>query len=392
MLMQSSLRNIKLFYIFNFLVDFNLLAPVAAIYFGMVSGSYALGMSVFSVTMISSAVFEVPTGMLSDHIGRRWMVVCASAAALVGAVLMVVQQNYPFLLLASVFFGLARSFQSGNNDALLYDTLAEHQKLDRYPELLGKTSSMFQLALAISAVFGSLLANVSYALLLWVALIPALLQLTIAFFFIEPRTHFKKQVDNPYVHLKESVLLFIHNPRLRLLSIAVIIGDSVAEAGYQFSTTFLNMVWPLWALGVARFLSNFLAFVSFYFSGRVIKKFGEFRVLVAGTLISRFTSIGSMVFLTVFSPLLYAAGAIFYGVIEVAKNHLLQQEFTDHQRATMGSLQSLAGSIGFAIMAVVIGWLADKIGVIPALVFAQLILFINVGIYWRLFKKQGVAT
>ena len=64
-------KNIKLLSWFNFLLDFKFYAPIAIIYFAKVSGSFALGMSVFSLTMLSSAFFEVPTGVYSDMIGRK---------------------------------------------------------------------------------------------------------------------------------------------------------------------------------------------------------------------------------------------------------------------------------------------------------------------------------
>ena len=64
-------RNIKLLTWFNFFTDFKLYAPVAIIYFSQVSGSFALGMAVFSIATVSSAFFEIPTGIFSDMIGRK---------------------------------------------------------------------------------------------------------------------------------------------------------------------------------------------------------------------------------------------------------------------------------------------------------------------------------
>ena len=55
-------------------------------------------------------------------------------------------------------------------------------------------------------------------------------------------------------------------------------------------------------------------------------------------------------------------------VSTVARNGLLQREFTDEQRATMGSFNSFGGSMAFAIFSFLLGALADRIGVIPALI------------------------
>jgi len=87
-------KNIKLLTWFNFFTDFRLYAPIAIIYFARVSGSYALGMSIFSITMISSALFEIPTGIFSDKIGRKKTVI-------LGALLAV---------LYSLFYALGQSF------------------------------------------------------------------------------------------------------------------------------------------------------------------------------------------------------------------------------------------------------------------------------------------
>lgn len=66
------------------------------------------------------------------------------------------------LVVAAVFDGLSQAFYSGNNDALLHDSLTETGNVHQYDEHLGKTSSMFQLALALAAVLGSVIANWSF--------------------------------------------------------------------------------------------------------------------------------------------------------------------------------------------------------------------------------------
>jgi MFS family permease len=68
-------KNIRILTWFNFFTDFKLYAPLAIIYFSHVTGSFALGMGIFSITMIASALFEIPTGVFSDRIGRRKTVI-----------------------------------------------------------------------------------------------------------------------------------------------------------------------------------------------------------------------------------------------------------------------------------------------------------------------------
>ena len=99
---------------------------------------------------------------------------------------------------------------------------------------------------------------------------------------------------------------------------------------------------------------------------------------------------------TVFSPALMALNSIFFGVNNVAKGNLIQQEFSDQQRATMGSLNSFVGSLSFAVFSFVLGALADRIGVTPALTFAALLSIVPITLYTIVLrprrKKQSPAV
>ncbi|MFN8376299.1 MAG: hypothetical protein U0694_25940 [Anaerolineae bacterium] len=118
-------------------------------------------------------------------------------------------------------------------------------------------------------------------------------------------------------------------------------------------------------------LANATAAFSFYFAGRIIRRFGELRLLLGGISISEAVHVFGMLVPTVFSPALISLTSVFFGVKTVAIGGLLQREFTDEQRATMGSLTSFADSIAMAVFSFGLGALADRIGVTPALVLVS---------------------
>jgi MFS family permease len=155
-------KNIKLLAWFNFFLNFRFYAPIAIIYFAKISGSYTLGMSVFSVTMLSSALLEVPTGIFSDRVGRKNTVVLGAISTALSVILYAVGGKYWILIAGALLEGLARSFYSGNNDALLHDSLTENNQIEHYSEFYGKTGSTAQIALAITAIAGSIIANWSF--------------------------------------------------------------------------------------------------------------------------------------------------------------------------------------------------------------------------------------
>ncbi len=372
---------------FNFFTDFSFFSPIAIIYFSKVSGSFALGMSIFSVAMISSAVFEVPTGIFSDYIGRKNTMILGAVSAALAIIFYALGFSYAWLVVGALLEGLSRSFFSGNNEAFLYDTLRESGSEKEYHDFLGKTSSTFQLGLAISAAVGSVIAQFSFPLAIWLTFIPKIICVFVALFFAEPKS-FKKTAGNIFYHLNESFKHFINNKKLRLLSISSIYSFALSESGFQFRAAFVNTVWPLWAIGFASVLSNIGATISFYFSGKVIRKFGELRTLLIGSVYGKITNVISLVYPTVASPAIMTTSSVFYGTGSVAESSLMQKEFTHEQRATMGSLNSFASNLAFGVAAIVLGFIADKIGPAKALLCAVIAGIPVTFIYLKLFKDD----
>jgi MFS family permease len=381
-------RNIRLLSWFNFWAEFRLYAPIAILYYAQVSGSYALAMSIFSITMLAQSLFEVPTGIFSDMIGRKRTVVYGAVASVVAILFYAVGGTYVALVVGAIFEGLGRSFYSGNNDALLYDTVAEMEQRETFQEHLGKTSSMTQFALAISAVVGSLIAAFSFQVVFWLSVVPMVLALLVSLRLVEPARTMKTS-SNVYAHLTSALRNFRGNARLRTLSVASVLGYAIGESSWLFRSAFIASLWPVWAIGIAQMIGNATAAVSFYFAGRLLRRFGEFRLLIGGMIISQAVNLFGLLVVTVFSPALMALISCFYGVDTVAKQSLIQREFTDEQRSTMGSLNSFAGSLVFAVFSFLLGALADRIGVIPALIFAALLSLIPGVLYWQVLRPRG---
>jgi MFS family permease len=375
-------KNIKILTWFNFLTDFRFYAPIAIIYFAKVTGSYVLGTSIFSIVAISSAFFEVPTGIVSDYIGRKNTVIFGSIASVLCVVLYAIGGSYWMLVFGAFMEGLSRAFYSGNNDALLHDTLSDLGKSHDYHVHYGKTHSMFQIAGASAAVIGGFVATWSFALLMWLSVIPQIIGLCLSFGIIEPKK--RGGTSNIYSHFGQSIIYFIKNKKLRILSMTDIIGYASGEASYQFQTAFFGTLWPLWAIGLARTISGFAAAVSFYTAGKFVKKFREIPILIFGNLFGRIFNLIALFFVSLASPVLMSLTSLLFGTTTSAKSNLFQKEYTEDQRATMSSLNSLASNISFAIFALGVGFLADRIGGAKALIIINIIQFIPIFLYFKL--------
>lgn len=384
-------RNVRLLGWFYFFAEFRLYGAVAIIYYTQVSGSFALGMSVFAIATLASSLFEVPTGIFSDKVGRKVTLLLGAIASTLSIVFYALGSQYIWLVVGAALEGLARAFASGNNDALLYDTLAESGQQESYNEHLGKAMSMMQVGLAIAVVSGSFIAAVSFSLMMWLSVIPQIISIGVGLGMREPQTH-TQQSTNVYAHLRTAFLNIVQNLRLRNLSLASILGFAFGESAFQFRSAFIGMLWPVWALGLTGLIADALAAVGFYFAGRTIKRFGELRLLISGNAIGNLSNLVAIFFPGVLSPILMSAPSAFYGINTVALSGLMQQEFTAEQRATMGSLNSFAGSLAFAVFSFLLGAVADRIGAQGALALATALALIPIIFYWKAFHHQGQAV
>jgi MFS family permease len=295
--------------------------------------------------------------------------------------------TYLVLALGSICQGLAWALFSGNNSALLYDTLATTGQQEDYQEHLGRTTSLDHVGIALGSIIGGALAAISFSLVMWLSVLPQVINLLISLCFVEPELH-SQPVGNPYAHLRSAIRLLVTSRDLRLLSIASILGEAIGESGYQLRAAFIQHLWPLWALGVARTMENALAAVGFFFSGRLIKRFSEFGLLIGGGIIGWIVDMVSIAIPTRLSPALMALMSVFHGTGIVSQDSLFQQRFTNEQRATLGSLVALGGSIMFGLVSLVSGALADWFGVVHALLILKSLSILPLWFIWRVYRQH----
>lgn len=379
-------KNVKLLAWFNFFTEFKLYAPLAIIYFSQVTHSYALGASIFSITMVSSAFFEIPTGILSDFIGRKKTIILGALCGILYTSFYALGFSYWILVLGAILEGLSRSFYSGNNDALLHNTLSETGNENNYHHYLGKITSMLQLSAGISALIGGIVAGVYFPAIFWLSALAQIMCFILSLKVIEPKSQ-GNESGNIYNHLQEAIKYFIRNPKLRLLSTSSIFSYGLGEASYQFRGAFFASIIPLWLIGIIAMIANFGAATGFYLSGKIIDKLGSLKILLLGSIYTRIVHLISLTIPSVLSPFLMTTTSLHHGISNTAKNSLMQKEFTATQRATMSSLNSLAGSLFLAVAILGIGLVADKLTPAQALIIMELLMIINVFIYWKLFKN-----
>ena len=111
----------------------------------------------YAVYDVATTVLEVPSGYLSDRIGRRITLILAGLCSLVSAVLLVLGDGFAAYALANVFLGAGAAFGSGTDSALLYESLKADRRGSEIEAQELKAWRFTFVALAVSAVAGGAL-------------------------------------------------------------------------------------------------------------------------------------------------------------------------------------------------------------------------------------------
>ena len=148
--------------------------------------SAAEAILLYAVYDIASTALEVPSGYMSDRIGRRFTLIVAMLCGALGALVLAIGGSFALLALGQVALGAAAAFASGTDSAILYESLAADGRADEIEAHELRAWRFGFVALALSAVTGGVMGLASPALPFVAGALATLGALLIALRMTEP--------------------------------------------------------------------------------------------------------------------------------------------------------------------------------------------------------------
>ncbi|MGI9463431.1 MAG: MFS transporter, partial [Aestuariivirgaceae bacterium] len=160
-------RNIKLYPWFQACRSLLFWQAVWFLYFQNVL-SAAEAVMLAAIYDIGTLILEVPSGYMSDRIGRRITLIAATLATLTGCLMLGLGSSFYVFALAQVMLGAGTAFASGTDNALLYDSLIEDGREADVAWHEARAWRFTFAGLAVSALIGGLVSMyaMNYAFLL----------------------------------------------------------------------------------------------------------------------------------------------------------------------------------------------------------------------------------
>lgn len=113
---------------------------------------------------IASNILEIPTGAFADLVGRKTAIFISYLIFAIAMFGMAFSTSFWFFLLFTLLNSLCNSLYSGSLEALVYDTMKEDGKLDKYDHVISKVQGVVWIGLFVGAILGGFMYNLWFRL------------------------------------------------------------------------------------------------------------------------------------------------------------------------------------------------------------------------------------
>jgi MFS family permease len=173
-----------------------------------------------------------------------------------------------------------------------------------------------------------------------------------------------------------------------MLSLASILSGGIGRAIWNIMPAYYAQYVPLAYVGSMLSANYVWSTIGFTLNGWFKKRLEPRKILLLSEVYPRAISILAIASSTLVTPFIMTLHGLMYAPGDTAKQHLLHIEFTDEQRATMDSINSLLTSCVYAIFLVLVGCLVDKYNPSTAIFVCNAILIPVFFIYKSTFRRN----
>ena len=344
----------------------------------------SVGLDIFQVMLINAAytvaqvIFEVPTGVVADTIGRRVSYLLAVAIILVSTLLYVGfglmgYGLWPFAA-ASALLGVGYTFYTGAVDAWMVDALHSVGYEGRLEPIFARYGVMFGIFMLIGTTLGGLLGQID----LWipyvaraVVLVPAFLlgllvmrdlgfkgrPLTLGSFGGETR---RIAAEGVTYGLRDKVVRFI-------MFSSLVQGVFFMYGFYSWQKYFLDLLGRdlVWVTGVIAALVGLTQIFGNLLVGRITARVPDRGlILMVCSGVTTLAVIGAALVQQFWIAVpLYLVSTRAFGISMPVKQGWLNSRIPSQQRATIISLDALFGDGGSTVGQVGLGYLSQAVSI-----------------------------
>jgi len=371
--------NITKYYWFKILSDPFFIGPIITIFL------LARGLSLAEVFLLQAIfgfgvmLLEIPTGAISDMLGRKKTMVIGAMALAAGIIIYAFSHTFMNFLIGELMFSVGVALISGADSAFLYDTLKRLKREKEYTKIEGKAHSyVFAAAVPGTGVAG-FLATADIALPFYATIITILASVFLAISLKEPmKRHMKKyNVKTHISQMKHGLKLALKTRSILWILLFIGIMGGFGRVGFWFYQPYMQQAGVDIAMfGIVFALLNVVAAISSRFAGPIESRIGEGAsfFLMALVMIASFMLMGSYVVYLGF--MFFFLQQFVRGFSSPILNGYINMHVKTRERATTLSIGSMFVRIIGSTMLIVMGYATNIFSLQTSILLTGVLLFI----------------
>ncbi len=160
---HSHIRNIAIFYILSAVYSAWVMAGVWIFIWGMFMTKTQIGIS-DSITFTIGFLFELPSGVIADLMGRKKAIMLGNGLLSLGNLLIGLSSSFLSITVWYLVWTIGYAFQSGATEALAYDSLKEKGLADKWNQVIGTSTVIGRVSALTSTALGGYLFVIGFRL------------------------------------------------------------------------------------------------------------------------------------------------------------------------------------------------------------------------------------
>lgn len=358
-------RNIILFKLYYFFWRFKPLATLMIVYFSQITQSYTTATAVFAIFNISYAIVKIPSGLISDKIGRKSVLIAANVFMTTAFCLLAFsgQLEIKWLLyLFAILWGCGEALSDGTIDAMVYETSQGLNYSDKFYLIYSKSMCFSQLGCAFGAFCAMI---ITYFLPLqfvaWLSVFPSFFQLIVSFFMIEPNIK-KKSITFSLTDIKLAIKQFKDNKKLFFYTIVDIYFSTLGDISHRLESAYFKLFVSNWIINLVRVLKHVWGMIGFIVAP-YLRVFSNIQIYFSSITCNMFVRSLALIFNNFYTPFIHMFINFFYATALTSQTDIMQHEYLPEYRATTQAIIKFIKGIYMAGIILLLGIFADIYGI-----------------------------
>jgi MFS family permease len=385
--LESNLRNMMLYNVFSepFFWGPILILTLQHLAHMTLEGIYVLE----ALCIVLSLLIDIPTGALSDMIGRKKMLIIAQILLFLSFLSFAFMEQPWHAWVANIFWGVGYAFKSGTDKALIQETcIALKKENGFYRKYIGKAQGYRLLLMAICSPIATWLGSENLRIPLYWSIPTLIIPLVCVFLLSEPPREIKELTMKEHVRqMKKGLIDTCSSNRIVWITLyACVIGTASKIWFFTYNPYCEKVGLQLSEFGTIFFFINLVAWLSSIYGQKIEEKMGEKTVVYVLIPI-----IGIPILVMGMFPLpIMAYCVLFQNVIRGMSGPFIDgmtEKFLKNEtRATVLSVQSSIIYVFAAAGLWMFGKIVDRQGLFESLMavgIITLISFVGLMLFWK---------